>query len=163
MILISNVRAPDSKKLTDPAKLPPTRNPPSRLSDWIFLIHTHLCGGSLACLQRLQYVVHEHVTNYDTYGVANWVVYGPDQSGWNQFPSWANDPFQGATFAPDADTAGGPTHVDGNTLLGTPNGLGVAYLLSQHRNQYGPKIVDEINVFSTDDSALAIAYHIVVQ
>ena len=47
--------------------------------------------------------------------------------------------YPGITFK--ADT------LEGQALIGTPNGQGVAWLLIQHKRQLGHKIIDEINMY----------------
>lgn len=39
---------------------------------------------------------------------------------------------------------------EGKAILGTPNGSGVGYLLAQHANQLGDKIVEKVVVFQDE-------------
>lgn len=53
---------------------------------------------------------------------------------------------------------------EGQAILGSPNGLGVGYLLVQHRAQLGNRVVDKVTVFQ-DEGAKAprppsILFHI---
>ena len=47
--------------------------------------------------------------------------------------------FPGITFKSDT--------LEGQALIGTPNGQGVAWLLIQHKRQLGHKVIDEISVY----------------
>jgi len=52
------------------------------------------------------------------------------------------------------------TSLEGQALLGTPNGSSVAYLLIQHKQELGHKTVDKITVFRKDRE-LMLLFHIV--
>jgi hypothetical protein len=50
---------------------------------------------------------------------------------------------------------------EGQALLGTPNGSSVVFLLIQHKEGLGHKIVDHITVFSSAGGDLMLLFHIV--
>jgi hypothetical protein len=52
------------------------------------------------------------------------------------------------------------TSEEGQALLGTPNGSGVAYLLVQHKQELGRKTIEKITVFS-EVRLLMLLFHIV--
>ena len=59
------------------------------------------------------------------------------------------------TFAADSD--------EGLAILGTPNGVGTAYLLAQHRDGLGHRVVDKIEVSrhaNVESRHLQIMFHI---
>lgn len=158
VIIVQNTRAPKREELTNPSKPAPQTPPPSFLSDIIFLIHARLCNSQAKCLQRLQYVFRDTIVNVHTFDMANWVSFRPDKKLWNAIPNWPNDPWPGNSFKPGI----GVEYLSGNGILGTSNGVGVVYLLSQHRQQYGPRIVNEINLFSSKAGQLTIGFQILI-
>jgi hypothetical protein len=60
-------------------------------------------------------------------------------------------PWPGITYPAASD--------EGRTLLGTPNGSSVAYLLIQHKAALGHKTVDKITVFR-EGRDLMLLFHI---
>jgi hypothetical protein len=44
------------------------------------------------------------------------------------------------------------TELQGLAILGTPNGFGVAWLLIQHRAQFGRRTIESVRVWSDPDS-----------
>jgi len=51
---------------------------------------------------------------------------------------------------------------EGKALLGTPNGVAIGYLLSQHKEVMGLRYVDSVRVFKSDchDHAPCLMFHI---
>ena len=47
-------------------------------------------------------------------------------------------------------------------LVGIPNGLGIAWMLLQHKKQFGPRTIDEVKVFGSDYGELCISWKIII-
>ena len=153
VIAVINVHAPVDP-LTDPEKSPPAVPPPRRLSDFLFLVHQKLCadnGEDDQCLQRLQWVLHDRIVNDETNAVTDWIY---DEAVPEFWPSWP-----GHTFVPYSEDDVSSDR-NAKALVGSPNGRGTAYLLSQHSTRYGSKTIDEIRVFGNDHGLLCLGWHI---
>lgn len=84
---------------------------------------------------QLKYVLQHYVINetvLETVKIINEANSGKLMHSKN--PQWPGIEYK-------ADTA------EGQALLGTPNGSGVAYMLIQHRQALGHKKVDKITIF----------------
>jgi hypothetical protein len=44
----------------------------------------------------------------------------------------------------------GMNSVEGKAILGSPNGLGVAFMLIQHKRQLGNKVVEKVTIFQDE-------------
>ncbi|KAI4150596.1 MAG: hypothetical protein LQ340_003987, partial [Diploschistes diacapsis] len=109
-----------------------------------------LCNNELACLQRLQWLIHYTVLNPVSEAVANTVFGTSGNSAW---PAWP-----GRGFVPYDSVYGQPA----KALIGCPNGHGVAYLLAQHVREYGPRAIDEVRVFGSDSELLCMGWHVAI-
>ncbi|PSN75359.1 hypothetical protein BS50DRAFT_616031 [Corynespora cassiicola Philippines] len=83
--------------------------------------------------RNLKYVFRTNIENETTQEVVNRIL--PDFK--KEKCTWP-----GVTFRTDS--------LEGRALLGTPNGAGVAWLLAQHREQLGWRVVDQVTVFQLD-------------
>ena len=115
-----------------------------RLSDFMYLVHSNLCGPSDPdCLGKLSWVVHQGITNPESEAMAEAAMGGAGAPS-TRWP--------GQAFCPGSDSF--------NALVGCPNGRGVAYLLSQHLVQYGRKTIGEVHVFNGNLGFLSMAWKI---
>jgi hypothetical protein len=86
-------------------------------------------------LKGLKYVLQSRITNSDTQDVLREI--GDSMSlekHPNQWPGWS--------FSTDTEA--------GQALLGTPDAQGAAYLLIQHKDALGHKLIDKITIFWED-------------
>lgn len=90
-----------------------------------------------ACLKALRGVMRANVVGAKTREIANEAL---SQSG-RLLRGWDHR----ATWTIEEESA--------QALLATPNGLGVAWLLAQHKAQLGHKVVTEVSVFSDTGAA----------
>jgi hypothetical protein len=80
-------------------------------------------------IKGLKYVIRYNIVNADTSMIINQAV-GPTSSiGW-----------PGVTISMRSEI--------GRAVLGTPNGVGVAYLLATHKAQLGQKTVESVHLWS---------------
>ncbi|OAL00365.1 hypothetical protein IQ06DRAFT_305317 [Phaeosphaeriaceae sp. SRC1lsM3a] len=93
---------------------------------------------------ELKYVLRYCVQNDTTLDVANEIIPGYSEQG----SSWL-----GVTYL--------ATSREGQTLIGTPNGSGVAYLLIQHKHQLGRKVIGAVTVFRPVGYGLMMLFHVV--
>ncbi|MCJ1327562.1 hypothetical protein MMC10_004233 [Thelotrema lepadinum] len=156
-IIATDVDAP-IQPFINPDGPAPALNPPlTHLSDFMFLVFQNLCSSQqqpLQCIQNLQYVIHYDVVNPTCMEMASTALSNNIANGYPQYP--------GPQF-----TVAGP-YSDPNTqwakvFIGCPNGYGLAYMLSQFRNKFGPKTISDVNVFGYDGDAarLCIMYSVV--
>lgn len=87
-------------------------------------------NGNAPESSELKYVFRHNVFNADTRSVIDVI---------NQRNGTSVLERPGTTYSADSP--------DGNALIGTPNGSGVAYLLIQHKEQLGHKIICSVTVF----------------
>lgn len=121
----------------------PCRN----LSDFVFLALQDKCGTKgLACIQRLKYVTHVAVCNPVGISVGQQVFTGKPHPPEN-YPPWP-----GRVYNTDIEA--------GAALVGILNGYGVAFMLAQHRQQFGPRLIDQVSIFGDDNGVISFAWHI---
>lgn len=110
-----------SEKYDKPRRAPPLK----KLSDVLFIKWQSLGGD----IQNLKYFIRLHIKNDMTRGRIK------DAVG-EVVPRWP-----GVTYE--------MTEEKGQALLGTPNGIGVAYFLIQHKPQLGIRAPTKVTVWST--------------
>ena len=114
----------------------------------MFLALQDQCGDEGdACIQRLQWVIHEIVTTDVTVAAAKQIMFGDPEIASPTYPQWPG------TAYPTTDDAGA-------ALVGCPNGYGVAYMLGQHEAQFGGRYIDAAVIFRNDVEALSIGWRI---
>jgi hypothetical protein len=107
---------------------PPKRAPPlNKLSDVLFINWQSSAKGE--DISNLKYFFRLHIKNDLTKARIK------DAAG-EVIPRWPGTSF-------------GMNQEEGQALLGTPNGLGVAYFLIEHKKQLNVKIPTKVTVFST--------------
>ena len=99
--------------------------------------HETTTSTSEACLRGLRGVMRANVVGAKTREIANEAL---SQSG-RLLRGWDHR----ATWAIEEESA--------QAILATPNGLGVAWFLAQHKAQLGHKVVTEVSVFSDTGAA----------
>ena len=111
--------------------------PLNHWSDIVFLQWKQYCYDRVLRMDGLRYVLRSNVTNGDTIDVVDDVAssLGLDLRRWD---NPVDDPGV-RTFPVDTE--------QGMALLGTPNGAGVVYLLTQHREAFGYLMIEAITVF----------------
>jgi hypothetical protein len=95
-----------------------------------------------ASLPPLKYILRANIQNKDTTDAMSHVLgynakVKPYRRDEPQRPRWP-----GVSFDTDTRAA--------TALLGTPNGIGVGWLLAQHKRELGHKVVDKVVVFFTN-------------
>ncbi|KAL3428482.1 hypothetical protein PVAG01_01991 [Phlyctema vagabunda] len=103
-------------------------------SDLTFLAYQQQAAVNGHDIRKLRYVVRAGIANDNTRAIMNWACGVKDD-----YPPWENR----AVFGMDTE--------QGQALLGTPNGSGIAWLLINHKLQLGIKTVDKVSVFSVDN------------
>ncbi|MCJ1323670.1 hypothetical protein MMC10_000331 [Thelotrema lepadinum] len=123
--------------------------PATHLSDFIFLVLKEQCGiESLACIQRLKYVIRHKVVNQISQQIANQVLLGkPNEPPNYRYPAWSKQSYAATTD-------------NGAALIGVPNGYGVAYSLMQHVLPLGRWTIKKVRVFGNDNGELCLAYRV---
>lgn len=53
------------------------------------------------------------------------------------------------------------TSLEGQALIGTPNGIGVAYLFIQHKRKLGHKMISAVTIFHPKGYGWMLLFHIV--
>jgi hypothetical protein len=104
----------------------------ARLSDVLFLEFRRVMAENKQPMDELKAVWRDHIINQITKEVAIEVASDKDQL--NGIPKWP-----GIDFAPGSDEFA--------ALIASPNGVGIAYLLLQHREQMGQKTISSVKVF----------------
>ncbi|KAJ9306836.1 hypothetical protein DTO217A2_3617 [Paecilomyces variotii] len=107
-----------------------------RWSDVTFLQWQHMAQGNV---QNLNHVFRETITNQDTRSIMRRVLGKPDS--WNDWDE-LHSASRWRSFYPQSD--------EFNALLYTPNVRGVAWLLIQHKQQLGRRIITQITTFGAD-------------
>lgn len=136
LITAKNNWGPASEGKKQPVRVTGGPNDPfpllSRLSDVMYLEFRRVMAENKQPMDELKGVWREHVMNEVTRDVAtkvassNYMLFGIPQ-------------FPGKDFAPGSDEFA--------ALVAAPNGVGVAYLLLQHREQMGRKTITSVKVF----------------
>ena len=139
---------------------PPATAPLQHLSDFVFLAHQKACGGAgsagtPACLQKLQWIVHQGVNNPGCIVAmkAAWESDGSEPVDLKKLNPWPGESFW--TDHEDEDQARAA-----KALIGCPNGVGSAYLLMQHEAEYGSRYIYEVRMFADDGMDPCIAWRI---
>ena len=141
VILANWVFAPRDP-LFAPGTPTPTPAPLRYLSDYMFVTYKEACAGDTACLQRLEWVVHDGVSNAVVSKLVEYL--GGLNLHLTPWPGyrmpWNTDP--GAVF------------------IGSPNGWGVVYMLGQHAAALSSKTIDVVYLFANDIGSKTLAFHI---
>jgi hypothetical protein len=102
-------------------------------SDFAFL-HWRRCVADEDSLKTLKYILRYCITN-DTTREVIWRIFRQERKKTREFTHiWPG-------VVVDANTE------EGQALIGTPNGKGVAWLLAQHKRALGRKVIDNITLF----------------
>ncbi len=112
--------------------------PLERLSDVLFINWLHLAGPDPSRVAALKYVFRFNVKNPLTKAVIK-AIETRDNSAIGAWP--------GRTF-PLSEKAEG---ADAVALLGTPNGVAVAFLLSQHKAYFPQKTISSATVWTSEN------------
>jgi hypothetical protein len=104
--------------------------PLNRWSDVVFLEWQKLCEKVHVPLNSLKHIIRYNVDNGPTEDVIQ-DVFGLNTKDWSEIS-------HGRTFYPGEE--------EFTALLGTPNGSGVAYMLIDHKGQFGQVRVKSITV-----------------
>lgn len=99
------------------------------LSDVYFFMWQSLAIKQKQKVVNLKYFVHYHVINPHSKKIALEVTN-------NGFPLWP-----GISYAMTSD--------EGKSILGTPNGAGVAFFLYQHKPELGVRVPTKVTLFKT--------------
>lgn len=132
---------PDAAKTESTAGVPADQ-PLYRYSDFVFLAHQQACANDVNCMRKLNFVVHDYVTDDNTLNIMN-----AARPGGNRFTPFAPRP--GKAFSvtyndeDEANTA--------KALIGTPNGNSLTFMLLQHWDKYKGTQVTSSTVFAADD------------
>ena len=116
----------------------------SRLSDIMFLAWQHACEEAATDVGSLAYVFRSHVTNDDTLAIASKALQGVDLQ--------AARPWPGIDF--DMGTEAG------KALLGSPNGVAVAWMLIDRQTTFPGKTVSKVTVYVDDVGDTSLLFHI---
>jgi hypothetical protein len=103
-----------------------------RLSDILFLEFQRVMTENKQPMKELKGFWRESVENQDTKELATQI--SSDNGMLHGIPKWP-----GVDYGPDSDEFA--------ALLGSPNGVGVAYILLQHREQLGQKTIKSVRVW----------------
>ncbi|KAE8382211.1 hypothetical protein BDV26DRAFT_288738 [Aspergillus bertholletiae] len=116
----------------------------SRLSDVYFLLWKEVAGKSEAELKNIKYFVRHHVINGASLDVALEVASGkplpPREKDEPRDTSMVEE-WPGKSYDMSTD--------DGKAILGTPNGVGVARFLIDHKQELGVKAPSKVTLFKT--------------
>lgn len=94
---------------------------------------------------NIRYYIVNAITNSATGPIIQSALESADAAPLKKWP--------GHSFGMDTD--------EGKALLGTPVGVGIAYLLAQHKAQLGIKTVSKVDVFEPDEGGNpSLAFHI---
>jgi len=107
-------------------------SPLPKLQHWSDIAYLQWCEAAQRCSEppALQFVIRYSVRNETTNLIVNRALRDVGRQG---------EPWPGVVFTMDTD--------QGRAILGSPNGSGVARLLSQHKVQFFQKTVSEVRVF----------------
>jgi hypothetical protein len=137
-----NNNCPDHKCIGRPDRVLPT---PKNWSHFAFRAWEDISKQDKVPLKVPKHVLRLGIINNDTIRIAVEAQrkIAPDFKAKHSY--WAaaeiTEHWPGRLFKPDSE--------EGKALLGSPNGLGVAWLLIQHKQQFGVCCVDEIRFFKT--------------
>ena len=127
--------------LNDPPVTGDNVIPLKRWSDVIFLNYQSLMvGRGKDAMHRLKYIFRMRVNNKKSVKIMEGILGGGSLR--ESIKAWP-----GVYYGMETD--------DGRALLGTPNGLGVAWLLIQHKKQLGRKTVAGVRLYRNKDDNLA--------
>lgn len=90
-------------------------------------------------MKSLKYIIHDRISNLATKAIAQQAVGGTTYQQW-----------PGTLFS--LNTA------NGQALLGSPNGAGNFYLLTQRRDAFPGKTIESLGVFSDDYDDLCLVF-----
>lgn len=143
IIIVENAIAPIDPLIPDlgPDQQIPDPLPLRRLSDWLFIVWSDICAYDATCIQSLRRVVHAYIWNESTMDVAKRAVS-------SRFPPGTTNLLRirpGVFFK--EPTANGVAKDNFDAVMGSPNGVGVAFLLGQHTRVFGNKVVDGFTIF----------------
>ncbi|MCJ1333503.1 hypothetical protein MMC10_010203 [Thelotrema lepadinum] len=147
VVIVTSATSPRDPLVQPPA---PTPNPPPlrALSDFIFLAYKAACNSDASCISKLEWVIRYSITNSLTNEVAETAT-GRDDN----YPTWP-----GVSFQTDTE--------QGKSLVGCPNGWGVAFMLGQRADTtLGRKTIDRVavmgNPFDGDETVnMNLAFHV---
>lgn len=146
VIILTYVYSPKKPYLDEGTPPPevPAGEPLHTLSDFVYLCYLKACKGDPACMQRFKWWIVVDVRNARALDAARKCIL------YNVAPciSWPGHPFS-------------TTDKYGQALLGCPVGYGLAWMLGNHKDRFGPKTVDTVNiVFADQGVAPTFAYHV---
>jgi hypothetical protein len=101
-----------------------------KLSD-VYFLEWQKQAGSSRRIKHLKYFLRFHIVNTDTKRIIS-------QATGNNVKVWPGD-----MFGIETD--------EGKALLATPNGIGVAYFLINHKPELGVKTVERVQVWRQED------------
>ena len=173
-IVVTSIFAPEDP-LSPPGAPNPQPPPLRRFSDWLFVVWKDFCEDQPPCIQHLNWVIHHTVFNPSCEDAATETLVntGDDDSDdddsdharrgtsykWPSFPGTMFD-IRNEFITPRTDAIDAAIE-NFNAMVGCPNGYGLAYMLQQHQDSMGYKVIDQVYLFRGDDTDLLnIAYHI---
>lgn len=126
------------------SKSPPVDQLPDlRQSSDIMWGQWRLHAGARA--SQIKYYIINAITNSDTGPVIQRAVESGKVAPLKKWP--------GASFGMETD--------EGKALLGTPVGVGVGFLLAQHKAQLGNKVISKVDVFLPEEGGNpSLAFHV---
>ena len=148
VIIVPMANAPQDPLVPKGTKLP-IPPPPRRLSDVMCLTYMNMCGQDIQCLQKLRWVIHYNIGNTQSLGAIQWLFGNPPPN--YKFKGWPGRGY---------DLSTQNTAQPAQALVGIPNGKGIAYMLLQHNQQFGPRTIDRVQVFGSDYGGLCVAWRI---
>ena len=117
---------------------------PYKWSDVVFNGWVSLCQSQNVDPSGLKYVFHQSVSNPTTLGVIDSLV-DSDQSGFTSFQQWPGDSWD-------------ISEREAQTLLGSPNGYGLGFMLLQHRKALRNLKVQSVNVFKASGTGTELLF-----
>lgn len=148
VIIAMNNEGPSSKgkKQRPPVTGDPNPYPAlARLSDVLFLEYQRTMAGMKQPMEKLKGIWRKGVMNPDTKAICIQIA-SNGKSTVDQIPEWP-----GKDFTPRSDEFA--------ALIASPNGVAVAYILLQHRQQLGTKTVTSARVWY-EEFMLQILFYI---
>lgn len=112
-------------------------------SDIVYLQYIYAANLQRTFPAPLRYVFRSSIANHDTKDI----IYGICNANGKRLMQWP-----GTTYSIYSK--------EGQALLGTPNGHGVAFLLIQHKRQLGHKVVDSVTVFIEGVTTPSLLFYI---
>ena len=119
----------------------------SRWSDVAYLVWEKACSTANINPNTIQYFFRYHITDDSgTQGIINQAAGTTSAAGLKPWPGMKFD----------------TTTPQGEALLGSAHGFGVAWFLRQHQATLGKKTVDYITVFQTTDTSTGPQYNMMI-